>query len=116
MFGAFRVRGERLADARIALIDDVLTTGATLEAAAGVLLEAGALEVRAVTLAATLPETRLAPRNSGRTVTGGPGPRPLSSGALADRGRPGGFRERQDPTEPIHSGAAHARSPADARV
>lgn len=55
------------------LVDDVLTTGHTLEAAAEALLEAGVLEVRALTLAATLPSRRArrerdpyhaAPRNS----------------------------------------------------
>ena len=45
-------------DLRIALVDDVLTTGSTLDAAAEALLDAGALEVRGLTLAATLP-TRL---------------------------------------------------------
>lgn len=42
-------------DARIALVDDVLTTGSTLDAAAASLLDAGALEVRGLCLAATLP-------------------------------------------------------------
>lgn len=43
------------------LVDDVLTTGNTLDAAADALLEAGVFEVRALTLAATLPGGR-APR------------------------------------------------------
>ena len=56
---AFTRRGRRRLAARIAgrvllLVDDVTTTGATLEACAGVLLAAGAREVRAVTLARTL--------------------------------------------------------------
>jgi len=61
VLGAFRVnawtvRGEaawrsRLAGATLVLVDDVTTTGATLEAAARALIDAGAGEVRAVTLA-----------------------------------------------------------------
>lgn len=52
-------RGRRRLTARIAgavlvLVDDVATTGSTLEACAGVLLEAGAREVRAVTIARTI--------------------------------------------------------------
>ena len=48
-------------DARIWLVDDVLTTGSTMEAAADALLEAGALEVRGLTIAATLPRARQRP-------------------------------------------------------
>jgi len=52
--GAFRVRPGRLADLsakRVLLIDDVLTTGATLNACAGILLWAGAAGVDVLTLA-----------------------------------------------------------------
>jgi ComF family protein len=53
--GAFRlsplVRPSRLAGARVVLIDDVRTTGATLDACAKVLLTAGAAEVRVLTVA-----------------------------------------------------------------
>jgi ComF family protein len=55
--GAFRAT-RRLGGARqVWLVDDVLTTGSTLEAAGDALLDAGVLEVRALTLAATLPGT-----------------------------------------------------------
>ncbi len=52
--GAFAVRGSRIgevADAHIVLIDDVLTTGATLSAASNALKRAGAARVDALVLA-----------------------------------------------------------------
>jgi ComF family protein len=52
--GAFRVTPEgaaRLAGSRVLLVDDVLTSGATLNAAARVLLRAGAARVDVVTFA-----------------------------------------------------------------
>lgn len=48
--GAFRVaRARRVAAARVLLVDDVLTSGATLRACAALLRDAGAHEVAAVT-------------------------------------------------------------------
>lgn len=46
---------ERIGDGRVLLIDDVLTTGATAGAAAGVLIEAGARAVTLLTFARALP-------------------------------------------------------------
>jgi ComF family protein len=43
-------RGRVLPGARLALIDDVMTTGATLDACAQVLVEAGVAEIRALTV------------------------------------------------------------------
>lgn len=55
MRGAFRVR-LRLAGRRIALIDDVITTGATLNSLAEALERAGAEHVEGWAVARTLPE------------------------------------------------------------
>jgi ComF family protein len=50
--GAFALRGKPLITDRVlVLVDDVSTTGATLNACAGILLDAGAKEVRALTAA-----------------------------------------------------------------
>jgi ComF family protein len=56
--GAFRVRrGYDIRDARVLLIDDVLTTGATCDAAAKTLKEAGAASVVVAVLARTVGES-----------------------------------------------------------
>ena len=49
--GAFRVGPEAVAGRRVVLIDDVMTTGATLNSAARVLRRAGAAEVHALVFA-----------------------------------------------------------------
>jgi ComF family protein len=49
--GAFAARAERVDRRRVMLVDDVVTTGATLDACARALLDAGAAEVRCLTWA-----------------------------------------------------------------
>ena len=52
--GGQRALRNLLSNARVLLVDDVVTTGATLSSCARVLREAGAREVRAATIARTL--------------------------------------------------------------
>jgi ComF family protein len=58
---------QRLRGQRVLLVDDVLTTGATLEVAAGRLREAGAMRVEALVLARTPPPS---PPPSGDATAG----------------------------------------------
>ncbi len=67
---AFRATRRLGRATRVWLVDDVLTTGSTLDAAANALLEAGCAEVRALTLAATLPARRA--EKSGATYHAAP--------------------------------------------
>lgn len=55
--GAFECRGTRLSGQRVLLVDDVYTTGSTLESASVALREAGTLSVWAYTLARARPGT-----------------------------------------------------------
>ena len=59
--GAFEYRGEPLLGARVALIDDVLTTGSTANECARVLKDFGASQVIAVTFARANPPTSAYP-------------------------------------------------------
>lgn len=63
--GAFWCRSGALAGERVLLIDDVLTTGATLEACASALLDAGAKEVWALTLTRAVDGHPIAPDRDG---------------------------------------------------
>jgi len=78
---------------RIAVVDDVLTTGSTLTAAAEALLEAGALEVYGLTLVATLPPRARRPRVAARA--------PVAAYPRAASFRQGEFCKRDSPAEPI---------------
>jgi ComF family protein len=53
--GAFRARPAEVRGRSVLLVDDVFTTGATAEACTRALIDAGALEVRVLTLARAMP-------------------------------------------------------------
>ncbi|MEX2143390.1 MAG: ComF family protein, partial [Anaerolineales bacterium] len=56
LHGSFVADPEPLKGMRVLVIDDIMTTGATLDSAAEALREAGATQVYAITLARTIPE------------------------------------------------------------
>lgn len=68
--GRYAARSRSIAGARVLLVDDVVTTGATLREAARVLLEAGASAVHPLALAATPREGGQAEREQREPLVG----------------------------------------------
>lgn len=88
--GAFRARrlDRATAPMRVFLVDDVLTTGSTLEAAGNALLEAGAGEVWALVLSATVAGPARSRRPGGRKGEDAASPRAGDAEAAAASGAP----------------------------
>jgi competence protein ComFC len=55
--GAFKAKSESLSGKNILIVDDITTTGATIQNCATALLEAGAVQIYGLTVARALLET-----------------------------------------------------------